>query len=61
MPAAIAGADPRPHTLTPALISAGVKVWGLGSAPAIAAGTVLVLAVWFGCLRPRPTMAPVGK
>lgn len=38
--------------LTAALVSAGVEVWGLGSAPVVIAGSVIVLGVWFALLRP---------
>lgn len=40
-----------------ALVSAGVKVWGLGSAPAVAIGSGLVLLVWFGVLGPTAVTA----
>lgn len=40
-----------------ALVSVGVKVWGLGSAPAVAIGSGIVLLVWFGALRPTPVVA----
>ncbi|MDW3218452.1 MAG: acyltransferase [Acidimicrobiales bacterium] len=40
-----------------ALVSIGVKIWGLGSAPTVVIGSGLVLLVWFGALRPQPATA----
>lgn len=44
--------------LTAAIVSGGVKLWVGGSAPAVVAGSAIVLGVWMTALRPRDS-APV--
>ena len=42
----------RTMLLTAVAISASVKVWGLGTAPAVAAGSATLLVLWWAVLRP---------